>query len=158
METKVVNKKSKKFDVFIGRPSKWGNPYKIGVDGTREQVIEKYRKYLLDNNSLMNSLPELVGKRLGCFCKPLACHGDVLVQMINLKNIQKSPSGWAYIKGRKNHYMRNWKSVCGKVSISIDEQKTIKFKTKDELRTSRTCSLCEMFLEKEDQHVRAVMQ
>lgn len=68
--------------VFIGRPSKWGNPYIIGVDGGREECIRKFENYLLSNKILMQSLPELVGKTLGCFCKPLPCHGDILVKMV----------------------------------------------------------------------------
>ena len=43
---RVVHCKKDSFDVYIRRPSKWGNPFSIGVDGTREEVIEKYRKYL----------------------------------------------------------------------------------------------------------------
>jgi hypothetical protein len=68
--------------VFIGRPSKWGNPFKIGRDGTREEVIEKYRAYIQTRPDLIAALPKLKGKRLGCYCKPLACHGDVLVELI----------------------------------------------------------------------------
>lgn len=68
--------------VFIGRPSKWGNPYIIGVDGNREECIRRYESFLTGNKLLMQSLPELAGKTLGCFCKPKACHGDVLVQFV----------------------------------------------------------------------------
>ncbi len=68
--------------VYIGRPSKWGNPYHIGKDGTREEVIEKYRKYILNNKKLMGSLIELKGKVLGCYCKPKACHGDILAELL----------------------------------------------------------------------------
>jgi len=81
-KTIVVNKKHDSFDIYIGRPSIWGNPFKIGIDGTREQVIEKYRDYIFHNPYLMRRLYELRGKRLGCYCKPLACHGDVLVELI----------------------------------------------------------------------------
>ena len=80
--TKVVNKYKHVYDVYIGRGSKWGNPFVIGKDGTREEVINKYEKYLLNNPELLNSLHELKGKTLGCFCKPKACHGDVLVKYI----------------------------------------------------------------------------
>ena len=69
-------------DIYIGRPSKWGNPFQIGKDGSREEVIEKYRKWILKKPELLNSLHELKNKRLGCFCKPLACHGDVLIELI----------------------------------------------------------------------------
>lgn len=84
MITRVVNVKHGKIaDVMIGRPSKWGNPFMIGMDGTREEVIEKYRKYILGNGILLADLPELKGKSLGCYCKPLPCHGDVLVELVN---------------------------------------------------------------------------
>ncbi len=70
--------------VFIGRPSKWGNPFVIGRDGTREQVIEKYVKYILLNPSLYFAAKrELRGKDLVCFCAPEACHGDVLLEIAN---------------------------------------------------------------------------
>ncbi len=80
-KTKVVNV-SDDYDVFIGRPSKWGNPYMIGRDGNRAAVIEKYRIWLMSKTSLMAGLGELEGKRLGCFCAPKACHGGVLVELI----------------------------------------------------------------------------
>ena len=86
-ETRVVNIKRESHDIFIGRPSKWGNPYKIGRDGTRNMVIEKYKKYILGNRRLLNSLHELEGKKLGCFCKPLSCHGDVLVELIKKRSV-----------------------------------------------------------------------
>ena len=80
-------------DVYIGRQmyqggwklpkSKWHNPYKVGFDGTREQVIAKFEKYLLANEALMKEIYELKGKTLGCWCKPEACHGDVLLKYAN---------------------------------------------------------------------------
>lgn len=78
----VVNLRKEKYDVFIGRPSKWGNPFVLtGVDGDRASVISKYRRWVMTKPELMAALPELAGKRLGCFCKPLACHGDVLLEL-----------------------------------------------------------------------------
>ena len=85
--TRVVHCKKERYDIYIGRPSKWGNPFLIGRDGTRKQVIEKYRKYILENEELMNDLNELKGKVLGCWCKPKACHGDVLVKLIEHKGV-----------------------------------------------------------------------
>jgi len=85
-ETTVVNKTKGKFDVYIGRSSFFGNPYKIGVDGNREEVIEKYKDWfedrLKDEIFLMEVL-ELRGKVLGCYCKPEACHGDVIVEFLD---------------------------------------------------------------------------
>ncbi len=80
--TKIVHCKKESYDIYIGRPSKWGNPYQIDKDGTREEVIEKYRKYILSKPELLKDLYELKGKILGCWCKPKPCHGDVLVELI----------------------------------------------------------------------------
>lgn len=79
---KVVHCKKGVYDVYIGRPSIWGNPFVIGTDGTREQVIEKYREWILQNKELMDRLHELKDKTLGCWCKPQRCHGDVLAQLV----------------------------------------------------------------------------
>jgi hypothetical protein len=75
--------------VYIGRPSKWGNPFVIGKDGTRSEVIARYRAYLLGNAELMAALSELRGKDLVCWCTPCACHGDVLTALAN----RPAPSG-----------------------------------------------------------------
>ena len=80
---KVVHCKKAAYDVYIGRPSKWGNPFVIGKDGSREEVIEKYKNWLLNNKVLMAALPQLKGQILGCWCAPLACHGDVLLELAN---------------------------------------------------------------------------
>jgi hypothetical protein len=73
--------------VYIGRPSKWGNPFVIGKDGTREEVIAKYKAKLLANSTLtMMAKAELAGKDLVCFCAPQACHGDVLLEVANTGN------------------------------------------------------------------------
>ncbi len=80
MAIQVVNKYARPYDFYIGRGSKWGNPFVIGKDGSRAEVIEKFENYLLQDKELMQALPELLGKTLGCFCKPQACHGDVLKQ------------------------------------------------------------------------------
>ena len=83
---KVLNKKygSPEGAVYIGRPSKWGNPYVIGPRHTREEVIEKFEKYLARSPQLMAAVKEeLKGKDLVCFCAPLACHGDILLKLAN---------------------------------------------------------------------------
>lgn len=84
---KVVHCQNETYDIYIGRPSKWGNPYSIGQDGNRKEVIKKYEQYILKNKDLMNSLHELEGKILGCWCKPNSCHGDVLVKLLNNKGV-----------------------------------------------------------------------
>lgn len=81
----VVHCKKAKFDVYIGRPSKWGNPFQIGKDGTREAVVLKYELWLTKGNGryLLAHLHELKGKTLACWCAPLSCHGDVLHRLAN---------------------------------------------------------------------------
>ena len=76
--------------VYIGRGvagfrrSKWANPYFVGRGGdTREEAIAKYRKRILGKPELLAALPELRGKILACWCKPEACHGDVLVELLD---------------------------------------------------------------------------
>ena len=87
MGVKVVHCNKEPFDVYIGRGSKWGNPFKIGRDGTRKEVINKYRKMILENTELLNSLHELENKILGCWCKPNSCHGDVLKYLTDNRSI-----------------------------------------------------------------------
>ena len=83
MPTTVVNiYKNRSYDVYIGRGSIWGNPFHQGADGNRYQVVAKYRSYILNRPDLLAKLPTLKGKILGCYCKPLMCHGDVLVELL----------------------------------------------------------------------------
>lgn len=82
-KTSVVHYKQHHFDVYIGRPSPWGNPFTIGPDGTRSEVIKKYREWIQSQPEMMDKLETLIGKTLGCHCKPKPCHGDVLVQLCN---------------------------------------------------------------------------
>jgi hypothetical protein len=101
--TNVVNLKKSKYDVYIGRSNKdkfhYGNPFtylksdtlaKVVVD-TREESIKCYRDWLLGNGWgsveperrlwILQNLKKLKGRTLGCFCKPLDCHGDVLAEL-----------------------------------------------------------------------------
>ena len=76
---RVVHCKKEPYDVYIGRPSKWGNPFTIGKDGTREEVIQKYSEWAKTQDL---PLHEIRGKALGCWCAPNACHGDVLIKLV----------------------------------------------------------------------------
>jgi hypothetical protein len=85
----VVHVNKEPYDVYIGRPSQWGNPYshKIGTlaqfrVNTVKEAIDAYEKYLLANTKLMESLHELKGKTLGCWCKPGPCHGDIIIKLL----------------------------------------------------------------------------
>jgi hypothetical protein len=79
---KVYNRRTSANNAtYIGRPSKWGNPFVIGRDGSREEVIAKYEEYAR-NRFTIEDLAELAGKDLLCWCAPLPCHGDVLIKLI----------------------------------------------------------------------------
>ena len=81
MKRMVVHCKKEKFDVYIGRPSKWGNPFPVSMG--RKECIEAYEKWIMTQPQLLADLHELKGKVLGCWCAPLPCHGDVLVKLAN---------------------------------------------------------------------------
>ncbi len=89
--TTVRNKKkNEEFDVYIGRGSRWGNPFEIGHGpngDSRAEVIEKYRQYFEEkiwaDPVHRSALLSLRGYRLGCFCTPLPCHGDVIAAYLN---------------------------------------------------------------------------
>ena len=78
-------------DIYIGRQcnmggwrlekSKWYNPFSISSCGSAENAVKKYEEYIINNEKLMKDLPELFGKKLGCWCKPSICHGDILVKL-----------------------------------------------------------------------------
>ena len=70
--------------VYIGRPTKWGNPFAITPTSTREEVVEKYLWWLLSNpNLIAEARLELAGKDLVCFCAPKLCHGHILIAVSN---------------------------------------------------------------------------
>lgn len=86
MKTRIVHCKKEKYDVYIGRPSIFGNPFSIGKDGNREDVIKKYREYfynrILEDKNFREKIKKLKGKILGCWCKPKDCHGDIIVDFL----------------------------------------------------------------------------
>ena len=81
----VLNKRLRQDEgIYIGRPSVWGNPFEIGREGTRDQVIAKYEAWAKSNPDLVAKAKlELRGKNLVCWCSPLPCHGDVLLRIAN---------------------------------------------------------------------------
>ena len=91
MATTIVNKHHKvPYDIYIGRGSKWGNPFSHMENtkaqfktATREEAIQKYEEWILTQPQLLEALWELKGKILCCYCHPKACHGDVLIRLIN---------------------------------------------------------------------------
>lgn len=86
----IQNEKTKQKERFPKDQSIFANPFKIGKDGTREEVIQKYKKYIigkLDTSiTFVNEFIKLKGKNLGCWCHPEPCHGDVLLELLE-KNL-----------------------------------------------------------------------
>lgn len=97
--TRVVHHRKSEYDVFIGRPSKWGCPFTIIKDPkktrgeffveTRKEALDAYRNWIEngDGKHLLNDLYELKDKVLGCWCKDengkgKSCHGDILIELI----------------------------------------------------------------------------
>lgn len=98
MTTRVVHCKYDKYDIYIGRPSKFGNKFSHLPDtlaefkvATRSEAINKYKKWLLNQPELIEEIKkELKDKVLGCFCRPfegfrgrLLCHGQILASIID---------------------------------------------------------------------------
>ena len=87
----VVQKSQKRYDVYIGRPSRWGNPFssKEGTLAefkvqTREESIQKHQDWVLSQPQMIEDIKrELRGKVLGCFCSPKRCHGHTLAWIAN---------------------------------------------------------------------------
>lgn len=86
-ELEYAGQKSNPKYEYIGRGSYWGNPYSMYEKGEgRDEVIRKF-KYDFDFNKFpykdKSEVFKLAGKRLGCYCKPASCHGDVLADFLN---------------------------------------------------------------------------
>ena len=82
---KVYNRRDKEIPkdaVYVGRPTKWGNPFKIGTSIGREEVVKLYAEKLSELDK-QNIIRELRGKDLICWCAPEACHADVLLEIAN---------------------------------------------------------------------------
>lgn len=83
--TRLVNRRRAGYDTYIGRPGPWGNPFREGRDGTRAEVIKKYEIWLraqLKRPTFATAFDALRGQTLGCHCKPKACHGDVMLKVL----------------------------------------------------------------------------
>jgi len=84
---RVLNKRTDKIPpdaVYVGRPSKWGNPFKVSKDCSQEEAVAQYADWL--DGMIFNErldLDELIGKDLVCWCAPLPCHADVLLELAN---------------------------------------------------------------------------
>ncbi|HXQ32489.1 MAG TPA: DUF4326 domain-containing protein [Anaerolineales bacterium] len=91
--------------VYIGRPGKWGNPYHIGKDGDRDEVCDKYEKWIMAPEQAdlrQQAKKELRGKNLVCYCHPLRCHGDKLLEVSNEPDVNTIVLDEAPNKSRVN--------------------------------------------------------
>lgn len=85
----LVNRHKGEFDIYIGRGTIWGNPHPIdlGQGISRQISIEMYREHLYncleDGTITVKDVLSLSGKRIGCSCAPLPCHGDVIIEVFN---------------------------------------------------------------------------
>ena len=86
--SRVVKKGEAAYDVYIGRGSKWGNRFVIGIDGNREEVIEMYEEWIKTQPKLLDDLIELKGCVLGCYCAPKRCHGEILLKLLQERGIE----------------------------------------------------------------------
>ena len=89
---KVYNKRNKNVRipegaVLVDRTTRWGNTFIIGRDGTREDVVQKYKQDALAKPDYISEVrTTLKGKDLVCWCAPEACHADVLLEIANESN------------------------------------------------------------------------
>ena len=75
----VAEWSSDPMNIYVGRGSPFGNPFRIGIHGSRDTVIAKFEQYLRDSPGLLSRLGELQSKYIGCFCAPNSCHGAVVL-------------------------------------------------------------------------------
>ena len=77
-----VHCKQEPFDVLIDRTTVFGNPFRVGADGTLQDVLVMYEAHVRASPDILRKLPEIAGRTLGCWCfEDKACHGDVLINL-----------------------------------------------------------------------------
>ena len=86
--------------VYIGRGSLWGNPFVIGKDGNRDEVVSKFYYHFKNNfvEKYALHIEELRSKNLICFCNPNLCHGHILAEFANMNRGEREHDIWEYNK------------------------------------------------------------
>ena len=119
ISTEIVNIKTSTYDVYIGRGSIYGNPYKIGIDGNRDDVCNKHLVYLKNNLSSgkfkYKDLKFLDNKRLGCYCAPNKCHGDNYKMLLDEMNKYFK----VIVAGSRNYYNKDF--IYNKLDILLSK-------------------------------------
>lgn len=119
MSTEIVNIKNSTYDIYIGRGSIYGNPYKIGIDGSRDDVCYKHLLYLKNNLSngkfKYKDLKLLENKKLGCYCYPKKCHGDNYKMLLDEMNKYFK----VIVAGSRNYYNKDF--IYNKLDILLSK-------------------------------------
>jgi hypothetical protein len=101
MKTRAVNLRKEEYDVYIGRAGHgqdgyFGNPFPLRPNESRGSTLEKYREYfynrLKKDPEFLKRVLELKGERLGCFCKPQPCHGDIIAEWLDTQETEVQPA------------------------------------------------------------------
>lgn len=83
----VVHCRNTQFDVYIGRPTIFGNPFGLATEDERDFVCEQYAQCLrdrcADDYHFLTEVQKLRGQVLGCWCAPRRCHGDEIVKFLD---------------------------------------------------------------------------
>ena len=125
MRTRVVNKYQEPYDVLITRPSVFGNEYRIGTDGDRDTVCLKHKRDLAgrieQDAGFRAEVMTLKGKTLGCVCKPQRCHGDSIVEFLELgvTDAKFRDSDPIMLFKKEHSFLSNFYSTTG--SLVIDD-------------------------------------
>lgn len=137
-QTRVVNIKKSDHDVYCGRKpggSDWGNPYHIGKHGTREEVIEKFRHHLVEQIRLglrtWKQLKSLHGKRLGCYCKPLPCHADIIREYADLAHSSLSENKFLEAVGLTAKETKMGKMLQSRIEVARESSEAANDVLKD---------------------------
>ena len=83
---RVGAEKPPKDAIYVGRPTKWGNPFAVGRDGDQEECVALYKEWINqpEQDWLVEAAQqELQGKDLVCWCVPQPCHAKVLMEVAN---------------------------------------------------------------------------
>lgn len=130
MTTTVINIKSgQSYDIYIGRAngslpaSKWHNPMRLKHEEDRPLLLTRYRLWILSQPRLLADIGELRGKALACWCSPLGCHGDILAELADAPERERSartPPVWALESIREY-----WQTEAALGSVALERLQTI---------------------------------
>lgn len=137
-QTVVVNLRREAYDVYIGRPGLYGNLFGVEPWGrhTQEEAVAKFRDWLLEGKhrrakDILESIRngDLDGKRLGCYCRPKPCHGDVLrEQVLRLRGCEFLEDGVA-CRAASEYIQQEDMRLCLRHKAQVRQKKWEEFKS-----------------------------